>query len=314
MSKTGSTTPDLTVLLGPLKLRTPLIALSGTFGYGTELEGLTKFEFLGAITLKAVSLEPRTGNAYPRIVETPSGMLNCIGLENPGLEVFVDEKLPAAAKLDVPLIANLVGDRIEDYVELAESLDNQDDLAALEINASCPNVEHGFLDFAADRNIMYELVHTVRKATSKPLIAKLSPNVTDIVPIAEAAVDAGADVLNLGNTVLGMAIDIETRRSRLSRAYAGLSGRAIRPIALRIVNQVASALDVPIIGSGGVYETTDALEMIIAGASAIGLGTVNFIDPNRAEDICRGISDYLQEHEMTLEELTGSYQGPAGLR
>lgn len=300
---------NLSSRLGSLELRTPIIAASGTFGYGNEYESLTDFHSFGAITLKAVSLEPRTGNPYPRIVETPSGMLNCIGLENPGIDVFLKEKLPEASKTGVPLIANLVGDKIEDYAELAERLDSEDSLAALEINASCPNVEHGYLSFATDPDSMAELVKAVRKVTSKPIIAKLSPNVTDIVPIAQASVDSGADILNLVNTVLGMSIDTNTRYSRLSRDHAGLSGHAIRPIVVRIVHQVASEIDIPIIGTGGVYDTNDALEFLIAGASAVSVGTVNFIDPNRASEICEGLADYLTEHKITLTELVGSYRG-----
>ncbi len=301
----------LRVKLGPLELKTPLISASGTFGYGNEFEGLTELQYFGAVTLKAVSLEPRTGNPYPRIVETHSGMINTIGLENRGVEIFLKEKLPEAAALGVPLIANLVGDRIEDYIELASILDKEKSLAALEINSSCPNVQRGYLAFAADCSVMESLVRAVRKATTKPIIAKLSPNVTDILPLAEASINAGADILNLGNTFLAMSIDIETRKSRLSRDYGGLSGRAIRPIALRIVHQVASKLDIPIIGTGGIYETSDALEYLIAGATAISLGTVNFIHPNRAKEICEGIREYLARNGMTLEELTGSYKGAA---
>ncbi len=302
---------NLKTRLGPLELRTPVIAASGTFGYGPEFENVTDIEYFGAVTLKAVSLEPRTGNPYPRMVETPSGMLNCIGLENPGVEVFIKEKIPAARKSGVPLIANLVGDKTRDYQELAAILESENDLAALEINASCPNVDHGSLSFAMDSNILGELVAAVREVTSKPLIAKLSPNVTDILPLAEAAVEFGADILNLSNTFLGMSISIDSRKSRLSRDYAGLSGQAIRPIALRIVHQVASKLDIPVIGTGGIYDTTDALEFLIAGARAISLGTVNFIHPNRARDICDGIQAYLSKNDLELTELTGSYLGPA---
>jgi dihydroorotate dehydrogenase (NAD+) catalytic subunit len=300
---------DLTTRLGRLTLKTPVIAASGTFGYGVEFEGLTDFQSFGALILKAVSLEPRTGNAYPRMVETPSGLLNCIGLENPGVDVFVAEKLPEASKLGVPLIANMVGDRIEDYVRLAEILDREDSLSALEINASCPNVDHGYQTFAADTCALADLVSAVRKATSKPLIAKLSPNVADIVPLAQAAVDSGAEILDLVNTFLGMSICIDTRKSRVSRDYAGLSGRAIRPLALRIVHQAASALKVPIIGSGGIYETSDALEFLIAGAIAVCLGTANFIHPNRAADIVAELRLYLCGKGITLENLTGSYKG-----
>jgi dihydroorotate dehydrogenase (NAD+) catalytic subunit len=299
--------PGLSSRVGPLTLRTPIVAASGTFGYGTEFEGLTDFGYFGAIILKAVSIEPRIGNPYPRIVETPAGMLNCIGLENPGVDVFVREKLPEAAKLGVPLIANLVGDRVEDYVKLAGILDKEDSLVALEINASCPNVDHGLI-FAVDASLLAELVGSVRKITKKPLIVKLSPNVTDIVSLAKSAMDAGADILDLGNTFLGMSICINTGKSRVSRDYAGLSGRAIRPLALRIVHQVASALHAPIIGTGGIYETSDAIEFLIAGASAVSLGTVNFIHPNRAKDICTELSMYLCRRKMGLEELVGSYK------
>jgi dihydroorotate dehydrogenase (NAD+) catalytic subunit len=301
---------DLSICLGSLELRTPIIAASGTFGYGKEYKGLADLEYFGAITLKSVSLESRTGNPYPRIVETPSGMLNCIGLENEGIESFLAEKLPEAQKLGVPLIANIVGNRVKDFAKLAEILDGETSLPAIEINASCPNVDDGYLSFAADPKALTALVSEVRKATRKPVIAKLSPNVTDILPLAKAAIDAGADILNLGNTFLGMSISVDTRRSRLSRDYAGLSGRAIRPLALRIVHQAASSFDIPIIGTGGVYTTTDALEFLIAGARAISLGTVNFIHPNRVAEISRGISDYLSEKSTTMNELIGSYQGP----
>ncbi len=302
---------SLAIRLGPLKLETPLIAASGTFGYGTEYSQLADIRAFGAITLKAVSIEPRAGNPYPRMVETPSGMLNCIGLENPGIEEFLKVKLPASAELNVPLIANLVGDRIEDYAHLGEILDKEDAISGIEINASCPNVDHGFLSFAADPGVLGELVKCVREVTGKPIIAKLSPNVTDIVPIAGAAVESGADILNLGNTFLGMSICVDSSESRLSRDYAGLSGRAIRPIALRIVHQVVSNVDIPVIGTGGVYDTTDALEFLIAGASAVSLGTVNFIEPSRAREICDGIREHLSKRGMELDALMGSYMGPS---
>lgn len=305
--------PDLSILrvkLGPLELKTPLVAASGTFGYGSEYSELADVQNFGAITLKAVSLEPRKGNPYPRIVETPSGMLNSIGLENPGFDVFLSEKLPEASRIGVPLIANLVGDKIGDYAELASRLDKIESLVALEINVSCPNVEHGYSSFATDPEIIGKLVASVRSHTSKPVIAKLSPNVTDIIPIAKAARDNGADILNLCNTFLGMSICVDTRRSRIARDHGGLSGHAIRPLALRIVHQVASVMDMPIIGTGGIYDTTDALEFIIAGARAVSLGTVNFIHPDRSARICREITDYLKTNSLTLNELTGSYLGP----
>jgi dihydroorotate dehydrogenase (NAD+) catalytic subunit len=310
-----SSTQDYTNLatqLGPLSLATPIVAASGTFGYGNEFAPLADLSYFGAIILKAVSLEPRTGNPYPRIVETPSGMLNTIGLENPGVEAFIEHKLPDASELGVPLIANLVGNRIEDYVELAKILDKQGALMALEVNASCPNVDHGYMSFSADSGVLSDLVKSVKAVTQKPLIAKLSPNVTDIVPLAKSAIDAGADILDLSNTFLGMSICVETRKSRVSRDYAGLSGRAIRPLALRIVHQVASSLHCPIIGTGGIYTTIDAIEFFIAGATSVSLGTVNFIQPNRAMDICTELSSYLCAKKMTLGQLVGSYQGPGG--
>lgn len=300
---------NLEIQFGPLKLKSPVIAASGTFGYGIEFDGLVDFTAFGAIITKAVSLEPRLGNPYPRIAETPSGMLNTIGLENPGVETFIREKLPAASKLGVPIIANLVGDRVDDYAKLAEILESESSLAGMEINASCPNVECGYETFATKPEAIFELVSEVRKRTSKPIITKLSPNVTDIVPIAKAAVDAGSDGLTLINTVLGMSIDIETRKSRVARDHAGLSGRAIRPIAVRIVHQVASKIEIPIIGTGGIYEPEDAIEFFIAGATAVSLGTVNFIDPSRAERITHGITAYLEKHNLDLNELIGSYRG-----
>jgi len=302
---------DLSVELGPLKLKTPIIAASGTFGYGIEYEGLADFSAYGAIILKAVSLEPRRGNPPPRIVETPAGMLNCIGLENPGVEAFIKEKLPRAARLGVPLIANLVGERVKDYVRLAEILDGENALVALEINASCPNVEHGYSMFSTTPSAIEELVKEVRKATKKPLIVKLSPNVTDIVPLAKASLEAGGDILDLCNTFLGMSICIETGHSRLSRDYGGLSGRAIRPLALRIVHQAVSATNAPIIGTGGIYETSDAIEFFIAGARAVSLGTVQFIHPDQARKIVDELNAYLKTRGISLNQLIGSYRGPA---
>jgi dihydroorotate dehydrogenase (NAD+) catalytic subunit len=259
----------LSTTLGPVNLASPFIAASGTFGYGSEFDSLADLKSFGAITLKAVSIEPRKGT-------------------------------------------NLVGDRVEDYVKLAGILDGRDELTALEINGSCPNVEHGFLSFAADPVLLGELVAGVRSVAGKPLIAKLSPNVTDILPLARAAMDSGADILNLGNTFLGMSINIDTFESRLSRDYAGLSGRAIRPLAVWIVRQVASQLEIPVIGTGGIYETSDAIEFLIAGASALGLGTVNFIQPNRVKSLADGVAEYLGTRNMSLLDLAGAYKGPSG--
>lgn len=297
---------DLTTRLGKLVLKNPVLVSSGTFGYGLEYKDLIQIERLGAIVLKTVTLKPRQGNSPPRIWETPSGMLNAIGLQNEGLENLLNKKLPFLKKLKVPLIANIAGETIDEYVKLAKRLDSVKEISAIELNVSCPNVKKGCLSFGENAELLEELVKAVRRVTGKTLITKLTPNVTDIVSIARMAEGAGSDVLSLVNTFLGMAIDTKTRRPRLANITGGLSGPAIRPIAVRMVWQVAKAVKVPVIGMGGINSLEDALEFIIAGATAVSIGTASFINPNIAMEIIDGLKKYMEDNKIKdLAELRG---------
>ncbi|MEW6609348.1 MAG: dihydroorotate dehydrogenase [bacterium] len=287
--------PDLTVNIASIKMKNPVMVASGTFGYGEEYAQLIDLNKLGAIVSKGITLAPRQGNPPPRIVETPCGMLNAIGLENVGVEKFIKEKLPYLRQFDTPLIANIAGKTVEEYVELARRLDGLVD--GLEINISCPNVAKGGLEFGQDASLTYQVVSNVRQVSKVPLITKLSPNVTDIKVIARAAEDAGTDAISLINTILGMAIDVNTRKPVLANITGGLSGPAIKPIALRMVFEVAKVVHVPIIGQGGIMNTTDALEFIIAGATAVAVGTANFVDPQLPLKIIAGIENYLRENK-----------------
>ena len=295
------------VTLGKLTLRNPIVTGSGTFGFGPEMAGIVDLNALGAIVVKSTSLEPRLGNPTPRIVETPSGLLNAIGLQNSGIDNFIAEKLPFLRQYDVPIIVNLVGYQVSDYVQLAEKLSAAGGVHGLEINISCPNVKHG-CDFAADPKLTAELVGAVRKATDLTLITKLSPNVTDMVPIARAAVDAGSDALSLINTLLGTAIDIKKRKFRLANITGGLSGPAIKPVALRCVWQVHRALpNVPLIGMGGIASITDAIEFLLAGATAVAIGTATFVNPTATTDMVSGLEHYLAENNIAdVNELIGA--------
>jgi len=264
---------------------------------------------LGAIVTKSITLKPRRGNPPPRIVETPSGMLNAIGLQNIGLEAFIREKLPFLRSLNLPVIVNISGDTSEDYVELAERLSAADGIAALELNISCPNVKRGGMMIGVDPDETHELVWRVRRVTDLPLIVKLTPNVTDITLIARAAVEGGAEALSLVNTFLAMAVDVERRKPMLANVTGGLSGPAIRPIAVRMVWQVAQAIDVPVIGIGGVMNWRDALEFLIVGASAVAVGTANFVNPMAPIQIIKGITEYLRRQGMkSVKDLIGSLQ------
>lgn len=286
--------PDLKVkIAGELTLRNPVMTASGTFGYASEFVDLVDLNRLGAIIVKGLSLEPSSGNPPPRIVETPCGMLNAIGLENVGIEAFLSEKLPFLKTLSSPVILNIYGKSIEEYSLLAKRIEDVDGIAGVEVNISCPNVKSGGIAFGVDPMSAFEVISAVRKQTLKPLIVKLSPNVTDITLIARSAVDAGADCLSLINTLTGMAIDIETRRPKLANITGGLSGPAIKPVALRMVWQVASAVSVPVIGIGGIMTASDAIEFLIAGASAIQVGTANFVNPRATMDIIEGIEEFL---------------------
>ncbi len=295
------------VQIGALTLRNPVMTGSGTFGFGSEMAGIIDLNQLGAIVVKSTSREPRLGNPTPRIVETPSGLLNAIGLQNGGVDNFIAEKLPFLRQFDVPVIVNLVGYSVDDYVFLAETLTQAGGVHALEINISCPNVKHG-CDFSAAPALTAELVAAVRRATSLPLITKLSPNVTDVVAIARAASDAGSDALSLINTLLGTAIDAKKRRFRLANITGGLSGPAVKPVALRMVWQTHRALPhVPIIGMGGIANATDAVEFLLAGATAVSVGTATFINPTAALDIVHGLRAYLQANQISdVRELIGA--------
>ena len=295
------------VKIGKLTLRNPVMTGSGTFGFGPEMAEIVDLNALGAVVVKSTSREPRLGNPTPRIVETPSGLLNAIGLQNSGVDGFIAEKLPFLRQYDVPIIVNLVGYEVADYVFLAEKLTAAGGVHGLEINISCPNVKHG-CDFAVDPALTGELIREVRKVTDLTLITKLSPNVTDMVPIARAAVDAGSDALSLINTLLGTAIDIKKRRFRLANITGGLSGPAVKPVALRCVWQVHRALpDVPLIGMGGIQTATDAVEFLLAGATAVAVGTATFVNPTAATDVVSGLERYLEENGISnVKELIGA--------
>jgi dihydroorotate dehydrogenase (NAD+) catalytic subunit len=289
----ATATVDLRVKIGHLELRNPVMTASGTFGYAKEFESLVDLNRLGAIIVKGLSLKPTKGNPPPRIVETPCGMLNAIGLENVGVEVFAKEKLPFLRSLRTPILANIYGTSAEEHAELAARLDDLDGVAGMEVNISCPNVKAGGVAFGVDPAAACNVVRAVRQRTSKLLIVKLSPNVTDITEIARCVQDSGADALSLINTITGMAVDIETRRPRLANITGGLSGPAIRPVALRMVWQVASIAKVPVIGIGGIVKTEDALEFLIAGATAVQIGTANFINPRTTMDVVEGLHSFL---------------------
>jgi dihydroorotate dehydrogenase (NAD+) catalytic subunit len=301
--------PDLSVDIGGLVLKNPVMTASGTFGYAQEFESLLDLEALGAIVVKGLSLTPTKGNPPPRIVETPSGMLNAIGLENVGIEAFIEQKLPFLRTLSTPVIVNIYGKTVTEYATLAKRVDSIDGIAAIEVNISCPNVKQGGLAFGADPNSAARVVNAVRHMTKKPLIVKLSPNVSDIVKIAVNVERAGADCVSLINTITGMAVDIKTGKPHLANITGGLSGPAIKPVALRMVWQVAQAVAIPVIGIGGIMTAEDALEFIIAGATAIQVGTANFINPKATMDILEGIKAYMLQNRIdTLNLLVNSLQ------
>ena len=303
---------NLKVDLAGIGMKNPVMVASGTFGYGEEYSQFMDLKQLGAIVTKSITLKPRAGNKPPRIIETPAGMLNAIGLQNVGLERFISEKMPFLREAGAPVIASISGAEISEYVELAASLSNVKGIAGLELNISCPNVAKGGMMFGADPRVTHKLIKAVRGATGLPLIAKLSPNVTSVVEIAAAAEEAGADALSLINTLLGMAIDIHTRQPKLANITGGLSGPAVRPVAVRMVWQVADAVDIPVI-MGGIVTADDALEFMIAGAKAVALGTANFINPLAAVEIISGIEDFMIRNDIcSVSDLVGSLQRPDG--
>ncbi|MGC8736379.1 MAG: dihydroorotate dehydrogenase [Dissulfurimicrobium sp.] len=290
--------PDMSVDVGGLKLKNPVLLASGTCGYGVEIGDLIDLSALGGIVVKGLSLKPRQGNPPPRIAETPCGLLNSIGLENIGIEAFIRDKLPWLRKINTRVIVNILGNSQEEYASLARRIDGTDGIDAIEVNISCPNVLAGGLAIGADPNAAAGVTRAVKAATGLPVIVKLSPNVTDIVEIARAVTAAGADAISLINTPLGMAIDIDKRRPALGNVVGGLSGPAIKPIALRMVWQVAGAIDVPIIGIGGISSASDALEFLMAGASAIEVGTATLVKPSVAIDIIAGVRDYMKKNNF----------------
>ena len=299
--------PHTAVDIGGIELKNPVMTASGTFGYGREFEQLVDLNRLGGIIVKGLSIEPTKGNPPPRIAETPCGMLNAIGLENIGFTAFVQEKLPFLKTIATPTFVNIYGKSVSEYAALAKKIDEVEDITGVEVNISCPNVKVGGVAFGAYPDSASEVVRAVRKRTSKPLMVKLSPNVTDITEIASSVEAAGADSISLINTITGMAVDIETRRPRLANITGGLSGPAIKPIALRMVWQVAQTVNIPVLGIGGIMTAKDALEFLIAGAVAVQIGTVNFINPNAAIEIIDGIESYLSEKKIDrLSDIIGS--------
>jgi len=298
---------DLSVRIGSLTLKNPLIAASGCFGYGVEYADMVDLSSLGGVAVKGLFLAERQGHPAPRIVETPAGMLNAIGLQGIGVRRFVDEKLPELRARNATVVVNVCGTTLEEYVEVSRILSDADGVAAIELNISCPNIKEGGIQFGCSLDGTFDVVRAVRNATKLPLIPKLTPNVTDVASFARAAEDAGADAVSLVNTFLAMVIDVETRRPRLSNIVGGLSGPAIRPIAVRMVHECRQAVTIPIVGMGGISDARDALEFIIAGATAVQVGTANFVDPLIWPRLLDGIQDYMQRHQVArISDLVGT--------
>lgn len=301
--------PEMSVKIAGISLRNPVMTASGTFGYGEEFSEYVELEKLGAIVTKGLSLKPKAGNPTPRIVETPGGMLNAIGLQNVGIDVFIEKKLPFLRKVNTPVIVNFFGNTLDEYVEMAARLNEIEEIAGLEMNISCPNVKQGGIVFGTDPLCAAEVVAACRKVTSKTLIVKLSPNVTDITLMAKACADAGADALSLINTLTGMAIDLQRRKPVLANITGGFSGPAIKPVALRMVWQVSRSVKLPIIGIGGIMNATDALEFILAGATAVQVGTASFINPSAAQDIADGMELWLAQNGVSdIKSMVGALQ------
>ncbi len=297
---------DLSVNIGNLKLSNPVMTASGTFGYGKEFEDFVDLEKIGGIIVKGTTLHRREGNPYPRMAETPMGMLNAVGLQNKGVDYFIEQIYPQIKDIRTNMIVNVSGSAIEDYVQTAEKINELEAIPAIELNISCPNVKQGGMAFGVTAKGAGEVVKAVREVYKKTLIVKLSPNVTDITEIARATEASGADSVSLINTLLGMAIDAEKRVPLLSTVTGGMSGAAVKPIALRMVWQVSKAVNIPVIGLGGVMNWKDAVEFLLAGASAIQIGTANFIDPAITVKVAEGINDYLDRHGFTsVKDIVG---------
>src|SRR6202142_51838 len=300
--------PDMRVRIGDIELKNPIIAASGTFGYGIEFEDIVHLDRLGGLVVKGLSVEPMTGNPPPRLYETAAGMLNAIGLQNIGAQAFLEEKLPALReKKNVVVFANVFGYTRTDYEHTIEILNQGEGIAAYELNVSCPNTAHGGIQFGSDPQLLDEVVRTAKRASARPIIVKLSPNVTSIAQMAHVAEEAGADAISLVNTFLAMAIDAETRRPRIANVTAGLSGPAIKPIALRMVYEAARAVKIPVIGMGGISTAADIVEFMLAGASAVQVGTASYWDPRAAEKIVDELQEWCLEHR--IERLAGLTAG-----
>jgi dihydroorotate dehydrogenase (NAD+) catalytic subunit len=298
---------DLSVRIGALELKNPLIAASGCFGYGVEYADVVDLASLGGVAVKGLFLAEREGHPAPRIVETPAGMLNAIGLQGIGVRRFVEEKLPELRARRATVVVNVCGTTIDEYAEVSRILSDADGVAAIELNISCPNIKEGGIQFGCSLNGTFDVVSAVRKVTRLPLIPKLTPNVTSIASFARAAEDAGADAVSLVNTFLAMAIDVETRRPRLSNVVGGLSGPAIRPIAVRMVYECRQTVKIPIVGMGGIADARDVLEFMIAGATAVQVGTANFVDPFVWPKLIRGLEDYMARHNIErIADLVGA--------
>jgi dihydroorotate dehydrogenase (NAD+) catalytic subunit len=307
--------PALAVEVAGLRLKNPLIAASGTFGYGVEYEGILDLSVLGGLVSKGLYLEPRDGCDVPRIVETPAGLLNAIGLQGVGVRHFVRDVLPRLVRFDTAVIVNVCGDTVEEYAEVTRVLEDAPRVDALEINISCPNVKKGGMAFGGDPRLTAEVVTAVRRATRRPVIPKLSPNVADIALFARVCEEAGASALSCINTVLGLAVDVERRRPRLAFGTGGLSGPAIRPIAVRMAWQAARAVKIPVIGVGGITSAEDALEFLIAGCAAVQVGTANFVDPGVYARILAGFAAYVARHGLArLSDVVGTLQMPGAAR
>ncbi len=306
---------DLSVTIGSLTLKNPLIAASGCFGYGVEYADLVDLSSLGGVAVKGLFLTEREGHPAPRVVETPAGMLNAIGLQGIGVRRFVDEKLPELRARRATVVVNVCGTTLEEYVEVSRILSDAEGVGAIELNISCPNIKEGGIQFGCSLTGTFDVVSAVRRVTRLPLIPKLTPNVTDVSSFARAAEDAGADAVSLVNTFLAMVLDVETRRPKISNVVGGLSGPAIRPIAVRMVYECRQAVRIPIIGMGGIAEARDALEFMIAGASAVQVGTANFVDPLIWPKLLDGLRSYMERHQIErISDLVGTVDVHAEMR
>lgn len=310
MSTVNHKGPDMRVTVAGVELRSPVIAASGTFGYGIEFEEIVSLDRIGALVTKGLSREPMAGNAAPRLIETPAGMINAIGLQNVGVHAFLAEKLPKLRKITgAVVIANVFGFTIEDCIAVIEALNDAEGIAMYELNASCPNTSHGGMVFGTDPALLHELTARCKRAAKRPLMIKLSPNVTSVGKMAKVAEDGGADAVSLVNTFVSLAIDVETRKPRIANVTGGLSGPAIKPIAVRMVHEAARAVKIPVVGLGGIARAEDAVEFMLAGATAVQVGTASFADPRAVENIANGLKRWCASHEVSeVRSLTGGLQ------